>query len=103
MPTTLEQARAAKHAVRSTFESIGKVVGVAITRVVDGYGLKVNLESKRDAEVPLPVAVCGVPVIVEIVGEIRARASREEPATEPPHEAAGSGFAGNRAVDDSVY
>lgn len=67
-PTTLEQARAAK--VRAVEELAAlPVVGIGITRVGDGYGLKVNLGADPTGEVPTTVA--GVPVKVEVVKKIR--------------------------------
>ena len=68
---TLPQARAAKHKAMEMFRRTATVVGIGITRVEDGYGLKVNLE--RPPESPLPTDVDGVPLRVEIVGSIRKR------------------------------
>jgi hypothetical protein len=69
---TLEQARAAKAKALAVFERLAPVVGVGITRIGDGYGLKVNLR-ERPADAELPDAVEGVPVRVEVVGQIRPR------------------------------
>ena len=49
---TLQQARAAKHKVVEMFRGTAAVAGIGITRIEDGYGLKVNLE--RLPESPLP-------------------------------------------------
>ena len=68
---TLESARAAKPAVQEVFAGLGEVVGVGITRIGDGYGVKVNLRSAPAAGVELPAEVEGVPVRVEVVGTIR--------------------------------
>ena len=68
---TLESARAAKPAVQKVFAALGEVVGVGITRVGDGYGVKVNLRAAPAAGVELPAEVDGVPVRVEVVGAIR--------------------------------
>ena len=68
-PRTLEEARAAKPEAASLFGSMATVVGVGITRVGEGYGLKVNL--REQAKGPLPAEVAGVPVQVEVVGAIR--------------------------------
>jgi hypothetical protein len=70
---TLEQARAAKAAVHEQFSRLASVVGVGITRVDDGYGIKVNLRDEPPGGVELPELVCGVPVRVEVVGAIRKR------------------------------
>lgn len=53
------------------FSELAPVVGVGITRVGDGYGVKVNLSKRPSAR--LPAQVDGVPVRVEIVGVIRKR------------------------------
>jgi len=66
---TLGQARAAKPRVLAVFEKLGKVVGVGVTRVGGGYGVKVNLEAKPDPKAP--ASVDGVPVSVEVVGTVR--------------------------------
>lgn len=67
---TLDQARAAKEAAKAAVASVATVVGVGITRVGDGYGVKVNLESVPAGAV-LPASVNGVPVRVEVVGPVR--------------------------------
>jgi hypothetical protein len=69
---TIEQARAAKARALALFERLAPVVGVGITRIGDGYGLKVNLRELPPGAA-LPDAVEGVPVKVEVVGPIRAR------------------------------
>jgi len=69
--STLEEARAAKtKAVHQL--NVLPVVGVGITRVGDGYGLKVNL-SQCVAPGQIPCHVDGVPLVAEVVGEIRKR------------------------------
>lgn len=66
---TLEEARAAKPRATDVFRSLAPVVGVGITRIGEGYGLKVNLSEAP--KVSLPNEVAGVPVQVEVVGTIR--------------------------------
>lgn len=73
MPATLEQARAAKKEAEKVFGQLGQVVGVGITRVDGGYGVKVNLREQPAGKQALPSEVGGVPVRVEVVGEIRKR------------------------------
>jgi hypothetical protein len=68
---TLKEARAAKAKVFEVFASRAEVVGVGITRVKAGYGVKVNLACPADSE--LPCEVDGVPVEVEVVGPVRKR------------------------------
>ena len=67
-PTTLEQARAAKAVAAKALAAL-PVVGIGITRVGEGYGLKVNLGADPTSEVP--ATVDGVPVKVEVVGKVR--------------------------------
>ena len=69
--TTLEQARAAKSKAATLLARL-PVVGIGITRIGDGYGLKVNL-SESVADDAMPEQVNGVPIKVEVVGAIRKR------------------------------
>ena len=69
--TTLEEARAAKPKAAALLAAL-PVVGVGITRIGDGYGLKVNL-SESVADDAVPQQVNGVPIKTEVVGEIRKR------------------------------
>jgi len=45
-------------------------VGIGITRIGEGYGLKVNLRTAAGKGVELPDKVDGVPVKVEVVGRL---------------------------------
>jgi hypothetical protein len=67
---TLAEARAAKPRALEVFSRLAPVVGVGVTRVGDGYGVKVNLRASPPPGVDLPAAVDGVPVQVEVVGSI---------------------------------
>jgi hypothetical protein len=69
--STLEQARAAKAKAAALLAAL-PVVGVGITRIGDGYGLKVNL-TESVADNAVPEHVDGVPIKTEVVGEIRKR------------------------------
>jgi hypothetical protein len=66
--TTLDQARAAKEALRARLAGQTAVVGIGITRVGEDYAVKVNLET---ATVTVPERVDGVRVVTEVVGSIR--------------------------------
>ena len=68
---TLEEARAAKSKATALLASL-PVVGVGITRIGDGYGLKVNL-SESVADGAVPNQVDDVPIKLEVVGVIRKR------------------------------
>jgi hypothetical protein len=70
---TIDAARAAKARALEIFRRLGAVASVGITRVGDGYGLKVNLREPLRPEVSPPTAVEGVPVRVEVVGVVRPR------------------------------
>jgi hypothetical protein len=70
---TLDEARAAKPLAAATFSQLADVRGVGITRVGDGYGLKVNLARTPDRDTDLPESIAGVPVRIEIVGDIQRR------------------------------
>jgi hypothetical protein len=69
--STLEEARAAKAKVAQILHEL-PLVGIGITRVGEGYGVKVNL-SRCVSPAQLPTHVDGVPLQVEVVGEIRKR------------------------------
>jgi hypothetical protein len=68
---SLHEARAAKAEAANAFGLLASVVGVGITRVGDGYGLKINL--REEAKGPLPTEVAGVPIRVEVVGPLQKR------------------------------
>jgi hypothetical protein len=70
---TLEQVRAAKRHALGAFKRLGKVTGVGITRIGNGYGLKINLEEAPGDKVALPATIKGIPVLVEVVGPLRKR------------------------------
>ncbi len=72
-PHTVDEARAAKKRAMDVFKRLAPVVGIGITKIDGGYGVKVNLRGKPKANVMLPDAVDGVPVRVEVVGPIRKR------------------------------
>jgi len=72
MGHTLEQARAAKEKAKTLFTSN---VGVGITRLGDGYAVKVNLRNPMSDEDRIPTSIDGVPVQFEVVGEIRKQHS----------------------------
>ncbi len=70
---TLDDARAAKAKVHAAFGDDPSVVGVGITRIGAGYGVKLNLEAPPAPDANLPKDVDGVPIRVEVVGTIRKR------------------------------
>lgn len=70
----LEHVRAAKPKAAVVFRELVGEVAVGITPVGGGlYVLKVNLAAPPGAGVDLPGEVDGVPVRVEVVGEIHKR------------------------------
>ena len=75
---SLKNVRAAKSRVMAVFSELAEVVGVGITTVGAGYGLKVNLKSLPKSPSKLPTHVDDVPVTVEVVGPIRKRKSRNK-------------------------
>jgi hypothetical protein len=72
-PSTLDEARAAKQRAFEVFSPLAEVVGIGITRIDHGYGVKVNLREPPEPDVALPATVDGVPVRVEVVGTVRKR------------------------------
>ncbi|MFY9824337.1 MAG: hypothetical protein WAM82_23375 [Thermoanaerobaculia bacterium] len=67
---TLEDARIVKPKALRVFGKQASVVGVGITEIDGGYGLKVNLREAPSPGVALPDTVDGIPVRVEIVGSL---------------------------------
>ncbi len=65
---SIEAARAAKQPAKEAFEKIGRVVGVGLISVDDGYGVRVNLESAPSEDAP--TSIDGVPISIDIVGKI---------------------------------
>jgi hypothetical protein len=72
-PVTLDQARAAKAAALRRLEKLDTVVGVGITRGDQGYAVKINLREPLGNDVEVPSEIDGVPVRIEVVGQIRKR------------------------------
>ena len=70
---SLDEARAAKAPAAEAFGRLAEVLGVGITRIGKGYGLKVNLSRLPRGANSLPSEIVGVPVRVEVVGKIRKR------------------------------
>jgi hypothetical protein len=71
--TTIEEVRSVKEKAGRVFRRDARVVGVGITRIGDGYGLKINLSKAPRRGIRLPEQVDGVPVRVEVVGTVRKR------------------------------
>jgi hypothetical protein len=69
----LDEARAAKERAKSLFAGKASVVGIGLTRIGDGYGVKVNLGAPPAPDADLPESIDGVPVRIELVGPIRPR------------------------------
>jgi hypothetical protein len=70
---TVDEARAAKKRAMDVFKRLAPVVGIGITKIDGGYGVKVNLRDKPKTKGALPATIDGVPVRVEVVGAIRKR------------------------------
>lgn len=66
---TLEQARAAKVALRARLAGLPGLRGIGVAFLEEGYGVKVMLTPLPDGLV-IPKEIDGVPVIVEIVDEL---------------------------------
>jgi hypothetical protein len=69
---SIEEARAAKATARKAFARFAPVVGVGIAKIESGYAVKVNLAAEPPPGTRLPAVLKGVPVVVEVVGQIRA-------------------------------
>lgn len=73
---SLERARAAKQVAKRLFAQDANVVGIGITRVGKGFGLKVNLTSATASPPALPAELEDVPLVVEVVGPLQRRDPR---------------------------
>ncbi len=71
--TGLDEARAAKERAKVIFADDPSVIGIGITRVGEGYGVKVNLGATPASDANLPDSIDGVPIRIEVVGPIRKR------------------------------
>lgn len=69
---TIDEARAAKEKVTRLLEGRPGLRGIGLSRFNGGYALKVNIADRAYAP-DVPDDVDGVPVKVEVVGEIRPR------------------------------
>jgi hypothetical protein len=72
---SLEEVRAAKPIVEKELAGLADVVGVGITRIGAGYGIKVNVSRPPADPSAIPAEVAGVPVRAEVVGTIRKQGS----------------------------
>ncbi|HEX6973092.1 MAG TPA: hypothetical protein VF147_01760 [Vicinamibacterales bacterium] len=70
---SLDRAQAAKKVALKRFEPLGTLTGVGITRVEGEYAVKVNLSDAPDPSIEMPAEIDGVPLCVEITGEIKPR------------------------------
>ncbi len=69
---TMAKATAAQRKLQRRVAGIREVNGIGITRVDEGFCLKLNL-SAQVRGTALPDEIDGIPVRVEVVGPIRAR------------------------------
>jgi hypothetical protein len=77
-PATLSQARAAKAKVAELMKGSDAVNGLGIARQGAGYAVKLNLVRPANTDA-VPSSVDGVPVKVEVVGQITKRSTKQPP------------------------
>lgn len=71
-PITLEAARQAKEVLTREIDGAPWLRGIGITRVPAGYAVRVNVVKLTDEiQAHIPPSVNSVPVIVDVVGNIR--------------------------------
>ena len=73
MTISIEQARQAKEQAKATLADLPGLVGIGIGKIGADYAVKVNLRAALPGDAGVPGSIAGVPVIVEVVGEIRKR------------------------------
>lgn len=71
MAATIDDARAAKSQVKKELSRVQGLVGIGLTRHGKGYAVKVNLQEASQGK-ELPKEIGGVPVVFEVVGQIKA-------------------------------
>lgn len=74
--SSIDDARAAKAQVADLLRTTRGLTGVGITRIDEGYGVKVNLAAAPTKRLKLPDQINGVPIRFEITGPIRKRPAR---------------------------
>lgn len=74
--STMDEARAAKAVVEGLLRNAQNLVGVAATRVEQGYGVKITLSAALTGALKVPEQINGVPVIIEITEPLRKRVIR---------------------------
>ena len=57
-----------KSRIHDLVAAMAEVTGVGITRIGEGYGVKVNLRSAPASDVRIPDSFEGVPIWLEVVG-----------------------------------
>lgn len=73
MTVTIIQARQAKKIAKAELANRPGVVGIGICKVGVDYAVKVNLSASLPENASVPDRIAGVPVVCEVVGEIRKR------------------------------
>jgi hypothetical protein len=69
----LTGGRAARSTAQARLAGMAEVNGIGITRVGSGFGVKVNLSAQPEHATGLPEEIDGVPVVIELVGQISSR------------------------------
>ncbi|MFN7963842.1 MAG: hypothetical protein U0002_21440 [Thermoanaerobaculia bacterium] len=67
----LERARRAKEKGKQLLGSLASFSGIGLTQREGHYAVKVNFETEPDNEAAIPQEIDGVPVVFEVVGQIR--------------------------------
>lgn len=67
----LDRARRAKAAGKRLFGTLESFAGIGLTRRDGHYAVKVNFTNPPRDRASIPREIDGVPVVVDVVGEIR--------------------------------
>ena len=76
MTISIEKARLAKERAKAELANLPGIVGIGIGKVGADYAVKVNLRAALPSGAGVPERIAGVPVVLEVVGEIRKRPQR---------------------------
>ncbi len=70
MKVTMQEALAVTALAKRIFSELAPVIGYGVTKIGQSYGVKINLREPPSPGVALPAEVNGVPVRVQVVGQV---------------------------------
>jgi hypothetical protein len=77
MSSSRDNATQAKEKTKQILASLNVDGSVGLENLGDGFGVKINLSEPPPSEINLPQDIDGVPVRVEVVGNVRKLGSAQ--------------------------